>query len=164
MPAPPVPTNLTAKEQEIWLLGFKAGISAKSSRIVDHPLYSRYRGMLARCFNPKRDSYRNYGARGITVCDRWRYGEGGKTGFQCFLDDVGMPPTLKHSLDRFPDMCGNYEPGNVRWATIDEQTNNQRPWRKGVPVGSLNLTRANEVKTVDAIDENASEKSLEIHG
>lgn len=73
-----------------------------------------------RCFNPKNVSYRNYGGRGITMCDRWI------NSFRAFFEDVGAKPSFLHSLDRFPDVNGNYEPSNCRWATIDEQATNRR--------------------------------------
>jgi hypothetical protein len=65
--------------------------------------------------------YKNYGGRGITVCEQWR----GKNGFVQFLADMGDRPRGK-TLDRWPDMNGNYEPGNCRWATIKEQNSNRR--------------------------------------
>ena len=58
----------------------------------------------------------HYGGRGITICDRWLHGEGGKSGFACFLADIGPRPSPKHELDRI-DPNGNYEPGNVVWST-----------------------------------------------
>ena len=62
----------------------------------------------------------------ITVCDRWRYGEDGKSGFECFLADMGSRP-LGHSIDRI-EVNDNYDPGNCRWATKSEQQRNQRPY------------------------------------
>jgi len=74
--------------------------------------------MLHRCNNPNAKEYKNYGARGITVCDRWR-------DFPAFLADVGERPSSGLSIDRINN-DGNYEPGNVRWATPKEQSNNTR--------------------------------------
>ncbi len=65
-----------------------------------------------------------YTRRGISMCDRWLHGENGKSGFECFLDDMGPRPGPEYSLDRM-DNDGNYEPGNCRWATIEEQANNK---------------------------------------
>ena len=65
-------------------------------------------------------NYPNYGGRGISVCREWR------DSFECFLLCVGARPTSKHSIDRFPNNDGNYEPGNVRWATKTEQDRNVR--------------------------------------
>lgn len=74
--------------------------------------------MVYRCTNPKSRDYRRYGANGITVCDRWR------DSFEAFIADMGERPSRSHSLDRYPNGAGNYEPGNVRWATAKEQANN----------------------------------------
>lgn len=89
--------------------------------------YSR-RAMLTRCYNPKVKDYKWYGGKGVAVCDRWRYGENGKTGLDCFVEDMGPRPE-KHSLDRYPNNSGNYEPGNCRWATIKQQARNRRTCR-----------------------------------
>jgi len=85
-----------------------------------------WHSMQERCHNPKNHAYKNYGGRGIVVCTRWRFGENGLSGFECFRMDIGNPPTKEHSMDRFPDKNGNYEPGNVRWATWVEQARNTR--------------------------------------
>jgi hypothetical protein len=82
--------------------------------------YCIWQGMIQRCTNPKEKKWMSYGGRGISVCTRWR------TSFMDFLADVGERPSMKHTLDRYPNQDGNYEPGNVRWATIKEQNNNYR--------------------------------------
>jgi hypothetical protein len=84
--------------------------------------YRAWIEMRRRCYDPKRPSYRLYGGRGVIVCDRWRYD------FAAFLEDVGYAPSSAHSLDRI-NTEGGYEPGNVRWATAQEQSNN---WRHNV--------------------------------
>jgi hypothetical protein len=90
------------------------------------PEWGIWRAMINRCYRPKTKSYPNYGGRGISVCDRWRFGDGSKTGFECFIEDVGRRPSPDLSLDRYPDNDGNYEPGNFRWATSSEQQLNSR--------------------------------------
>lgn len=75
--------------------------------------------MLRRCLYPKSKDWKNYGGRGIGVCDRWRK-------FSLFCEDMGIKPSPTYQLDRFPDNNGNYEPGNVRWATPEENSNNKR--------------------------------------
>jgi hypothetical protein len=85
-----------------------------------HPLYGIWKGILSRCYNPARQNFKNYGGRGIKVCDRWR------NSFWAFVEDVGPRPSAQHSLDRYPDNDGDYEPGNVRWATLWEQGENRR--------------------------------------
>jgi hypothetical protein len=75
--------------------------------------------MKERCLDPNLKSFKDYGGRGITVCDRWL------NSFPNFLADMGPRPTPKHSIDRIGNN-GNYEPGNCRWATWDVQSRNMR--------------------------------------
>ena len=84
--------------------------------------YHIWDSMIRRCYYTKHISYPKYGGRGITVCDRWRDPE---TGFEAFLADMGPRPSSTHSLDR-RKADGNYEPGNVKWATATEQARNKR--------------------------------------
>lgn len=81
-------------------------------------LYLTWKSMNSRCNNPRATSYQHYGGRGIKVCLAWK-------DFQVFRDYIGLKPTPQHSLDRI-NVNGNYEPGNVRWATPQEQRHNKR--------------------------------------
>lgn len=80
--------------------------------------YAAWLGMKRRCYSVKMRAYPLYGGRGITVCDRWR------DSFPAFLADMGPRPSPQHSVDRYPNKDGNYEPGNCRWATKGEQSRN----------------------------------------
>jgi hypothetical protein len=83
-----------------------------------HPIYEIWRAMRDRCNNPNHPDFKNYGGRGIKVCDRWN-------NFATFLADVGERPHSKLVLDRI-DNNGNYEPGNVRWTTYSESNKKKR--------------------------------------
>lgn len=94
-------------------------LAQRKTRVANHPEYETWTGMRRRCENPRHKKFYFYGGRGIRVCSRWQ-------SFKTFLSDVGPRPSEKHSLDRFPDKNGNYEPSNCRWATQKEQCRNTR--------------------------------------
>lgn len=84
------------------------------------PTYKSWQAMIARCTNPKHPAFHKYYAgRGVTICEQWL------KSFSQFLADVGERPD-GNTLDRI-DPCGNYEPGNVRWADYITQRRNRRP-------------------------------------
>lgn len=84
--------------------------------------YRKWSNMIRRCHSPKSHNYKDYGARGITVCDRWReYG----TGPQWFLKDMGLPPAGM-TLGRKDNSLG-YSPENCEWQTWKQQAQNRRP-------------------------------------
>lgn len=120
----------------------KAGPISRGNRKHGHSLapagkrltsktYRAWQGMKDRCHNEKAKAFRNYGARGILVCERWRFS------FENFLVDMGeCPPGM--SIERKDNERG-YEPGNCRWATALEQSLNTRRNRK-ISANGLSLT------------------------
>lgn len=106
------------------------GVNWKHGHSKRTGTYKSWGGMKNRCFNQGSQDYPDYGGRGITVCGRWLV-------FENFLEDIGEPPTAKHSLDRKNNSghysCGTCEdciangwPINCRWATTLEQSRNRR--------------------------------------
>lgn len=131
-------TELTARGQDL----FSGHIVSCGCWQRDHPSrlrhgdarqgqkaaeYHIWRAMIQRCTDASRPGFKDYGGRGIRVCERWL------NSYEAFLADVGRRPSAKHSIDR-RDNDGNYEPGNVRWATRLEQNRNRRPpWSSQSP-------------------------------
>lgn len=95
------------------------------------PEYRAWSNMIDRCERVSSKSYKDYGGRGIKVCNRWR------DSFAAFLEDVGSRPSTKHTLERikFDD---DYYPGNVKWATRLEQARNRR--------NNINITYKGETR------------------
>lgn len=89
------------------------------NKAVGRPSRELWRGMVRRCHDSNAHGYANYGGRGISVCEQWR------VSYEKFAADVGERPQGT-TLDRWPDKNGDYEPGNVRWATKAEQARNTR--------------------------------------
>ncbi len=102
----------------------------QSARMLKHGKtdsieFHSWTSMKGRCNNPNDPAYKRYGGVGIRVCDRWM----GPDGFVNFISDLGPRPSIKFTLDRFPDKRRNYEPSNCRWATWKEQGNNKKSVR-----------------------------------
>lgn len=93
--------------------------SATTHGCSSDPIYQCHKGMMARCYDKTHVSYSKYGGRGVTVHLPWH-------DVEQFKKDMPPRPTPDHTLDRFPNRRGNYEPGNVRWATHTEQQRNMK--------------------------------------
>lgn len=105
----------------------KHGCSHNGSRA-----YRCWVNMRERCRNKTCHAFKDYGGRGIRVCDQWN------ESFESFLSDMGEPP-IGLELDRINN-DGDYEPSNCRWATVRQQSNNRR--------GNVLLTAFGETKTI----------------
>lgn len=114
--------------KEIMISRVKSGVTKSCGCIVGKanlihgmkgsPEYSSWGAMLGRCHNPNHKDYPRYGEKGISVCKEWR------DSFVSFFEHIGPRPTGT-TLDRIDGKCG-YEPGNVRWATPQQQARNRK--------------------------------------
>lgn len=111
--------------------------------------YETWYSMKRRCYNPKSHKYKNYGARGIKICDRWL---DPKSGFQNFLADMGPRPGKGYSIERI-DVNGDYSPDNCKWITIKEQAYNKTTTLV-IPIGETfnGLTILEEVESISKKD------------
>lgn len=93
-------------------------IKTVNGKTVLPKAYYCWMSMRNRCHNPKHISYKDYGAKGVIVCERWY------NSYVDFIEDVGERPSEHHSIDRM-DSTGNYEPSNCKWSTRVEQARNK---------------------------------------
>jgi hypothetical protein len=105
------------RENNLRGFAFKHGLHA-------HPLYKEWSGIKYRCFNPTCKQYNNYGGRGISMWPEWKEAA---AFIHWVLDNLGERPP-KMDLDRINNH-GNYEPGNLRWATRSQNRRNTRPMK-----------------------------------
>ena len=98
----------------------KALAERDAERHAKYPLYARYNNMISRCTNPNKTRYKDYGGRGIKVCDEW---VDSYSAYEAYM--MALPGfDLELQIDRI-DNDGNYEPGNVRWVTRKVNMNNR---------------------------------------
>jgi hypothetical protein len=84
--------------------------------------FNSWRGMIGRCRHPSHPHGATYAPLG--VCPRWEHGADGKTGFECFLEDMGERPSRRHTLERRKNELG-YHKINCEWATLERQARNR---------------------------------------
>ena len=108
-------TSCGCLKREAYAKFSKVNITHGKTKTTEFRIWSR---MKERCYLKTHIAYDNYGGRGIKVCAKWR------NDFEAFLRDVGPRPSMRHTLDRWPDNDGDYKPSNVRWATSKQQARN----------------------------------------
>lgn len=101
----------------------KEGLFVKQNKIGNEntPGYRIWIRIKCRCYDKNNKAFKDYGGRGIIVCDRWQ----GVDGFKHFIEDMGIRPSSCHTIER-KDTDGDYEPINCKWATMKEQSINKR--------------------------------------
>jgi hypothetical protein len=117
---------LTGNTTQCSKCGSRASAARRGKRLITHglsgvPEYKVWSEMTRRCLNPNDPVYADYGGRGIDVFPGWV----GSGGFAEFIAHLGRRPSRVHSVDRIDNSVG-YWPGNVRWATQQQQMRNTR--------------------------------------
>jgi len=111
-------------------------VKSTTHGMYEHPAYNSWRGTIARCYNLSNARYKDYGGRGITVCERW------KQSFENFWEDMGPSHKKGLTIDRI-DNNGNYNKENCQWSDLETQMNNKRNniWIE-TPNGLMTLAQA----------------------
>ena len=109
--------------------GALAAAKLRTHGMSKHPAYAVWRSMLDRCRLPSHQAWKNYGGRGITVCERWR-------SFENFWQDMGPSYSRGMDLDRRDNNAG-YSPENCQWVTRRDNTMNKRNTVRGVDIPAL---------------------------
>jgi len=117
-------SNVIGKKKDCGCSETKS-VGTSPRGFTHHPLSKIWRALISRCYLDTDGSYPDYGARGISVCGRWIDGENGLTGFECFVDDMGMRPKGNYTVERI-EVNGNYEPSNCKWLHKSGQSKNRR--------------------------------------
>src|SRR3954471_10620371 len=127
------------------------GAASRAERGGPTREYAAWCEMRQRCNSPRKPGYKNWGGRGIKICARWEK-------FADFFADMGPRPSPKHSVDRI-DNDGDYEPGNVRWATKTEQARNMRNTR----LIEFNGEKLSVAEWAERLNINASTLRVRLH-
>ncbi len=134
------------KNGKVVSCGCKRGQQSITHGLSKSFEYSCYHNMITRCYYTGTPTFKNYGGRGIKVCDKWLDKE---DGFPSFIRDMGMSPSKKHSIER-NDVNGNYTPENCRWATRKEQGANRRPVKSAIyPINGVKLNLKQVAEQMD---------------
>jgi hypothetical protein len=121
-------------------------VASSKSRMTTHgksrtPEHVAWNNAKARCHRKTHPRYADWGGRGIEMCERWR------NSFEAFLEDMGPRPGPNYSIDRIDGNKG-YEPGNCRWATSQEQSENRPDWVNAITFNGETLSMTQWAKRV----------------
>jgi hypothetical protein len=136
-----------------YSLSMKRGENLRKHGLSGTPEHRAWCGMMGRCYSTKEGdrNFALYQGAGIIVVPRWHE-------FINFLADMGNKPSSNHSLDRYPDASGDYEPGNCRWATAREQANNWKDRNRKFQFNGRNLTLSDWARELDITRESLRDR------